>query len=126
MESPGYSGANNEQQDPERWRKWLRVLVYECARPRMLPGPNVTQMPADHWFQYVRDLQESGEQVASQRAASREYAEFPESFDMDPAECSRIYELDEDIQKQLAMAKQNQSEQLGKLLMELDDARTTD
>jgi hypothetical protein len=124
IERPGYLGANKELQDPERWRDRVRHLEFDCARPRMLYGPDIGQMPADHWSRHVRDLQESGERVAYQRAADREYAEFPELYEMDPAECSRIHELDEKTQKRLA--GEQEIEQLATALSVLDKGRATD
>lgn len=102
IERPDYIGAAKENLDPQRWRDQVRHLEYDCARPRLLFSMIQSYMPAGHWSAYFRDLQESGEIVASQRAAAREFAQHPEAYVMNPAECARIHELNEETQQRLA------------------------
>jgi hypothetical protein len=125
IERPKYVGSTNELQDPDRWRDQIRRLVFDCARPRIIGSFfSFEQMPADHWSTYVRELQESGERVASQRAADREYAEFPELYELDPADCARIHELDEETQKRLA--REYETKLLGDVLRALDNGTVID
>lgn len=118
IERPGYIGAKKENNDPERWRDLVRHLEYKCAQPRILHSGQWSRITAEHWSRYIQELQENGEVVANNRAAMREYVMYPEMYEMNPSECSRIHTLDEETQQWLA--REQEIELLDSVLQRLD------
>jgi len=102
LEHPEFVGAAREAEDPNRWKRRLAGFLQTCASPRLLLDPfSAHEMPDAHREQFIRDLASVGEVAASQRAAAREYAAYPQAYPLDPADCPKLLELDEATQKDL-------------------------
>lgn len=90
----------------DMWRRFVTALIRSCEMPKGLlinlglSGP----MPDEHTTLWLEDRMEMREIDAMREAAIREYALYPDDFELDPARCRDIAELPDDIQQLLAEA----------------------
>jgi hypothetical protein len=97
-----------EVDEDESWRQAISGLIRVCESPKGLAvnqGLSGT-MPEEHTTLWIEDRVVMPEYDALREAAIREYAAYPDDFELDPARCRDIANLSDSVQRLLAEAFQ--------------------